>query len=534
MCTNPRKIVNPTRFYYEGATKHDLIVPCGKCEHCRSQKAQDWHLRIWSEVKKYNDAGGKVVFVTFTYKPECLPVFKWSDQSGVQHEVSCFSKKDKNKFLNHMRKSQERLGYTGKDGLPLRYIWACEYAKDKRYTRRPHYHVLLMFPKPLLDLLNLKSENQFKKYIQSFWPYGWCRWSKPQSKGGKGIFVVDEFAGEYVSKYMMKDLDFYENPALSEFLYDKDGNLIKENLQKMKDKLPTHWQSLQFGAGLCDIYNNEDALINGVDFHLTGDIQKGRSKKNRAPRYVRRKLLYTKDYENRRYVLSDFGVQVTVHEFLSTFQDRTKKLKDFFNPSELSKQLSSLDIQEIFQDNSVRFNSVQELVNYSSDLLGSRRIEEIYLYDQVWSGLFSIDSMVALDGLPYDDFVNTSLEQYLLNQNKHFGEIKGFCEEGVFKSDYKFDGHMYYYSSCSRFDGFSEILKYIHMCDSFIQARTCKHYFQEREQKLSMNRELCDFEQRIERGRLGPGFHGLRPHKPLSPEFQARKERLLSKLNINR
>lgn len=543
MCTNPRRITNPTRFYYKDATKRQIIVPCGKCLECRAQKSNDWHLRIWSEVKRYNDIGGKVVFVTLSYKDSCLPFFEFEDKNGIYHKIPCFNKRDKNRFFNSMRKHQERLGFTGKDELPMRYICACEYGKDRVYkdshgnirrsTIRPHYHLLLFFPPRLIDLLNFKSQNDWKKYIQSFWTLGWCRWSKPESKGGKGIFVVDEFAGEYVSKYMLKDLDFYGHPELVNFLYDNDGKIIKDNLDKMKGRIPQHWQSLQFGSGLCDIYNNEDALLNGVDFHLTGDIQRGKSTKNKAPKYVRRKLLYTKDYENQRYVLTPFGVQIVVKEFEISLPDRVEKYCKLTKKEELSKVMSDEDITELFHDNSVTFNSVNSLCEHINEKLNGRSFVELYLYDSVWAGLFSEkSSYIDLDNLDFFDFYTVSLEQYLINNNKHFSEITGFNSEGIFKNkfeDFLKSYDITYYGSCSRFNGFEEILRYIHMCDGFIKARTHRQYQKEREQKLLMNHELLDFERRC----LGSGFRSPRFNEPLTGEWIERKNRLLKKLRIN-
>ena len=538
MCISPRKITNPTRFYYKGATKREIIVPCGHCYDCRAQKAQDWHLRIWSEVKRYNDLGGKCIFVTLTYMPECLPYFEFVDEDG-SHKVPCFSKRDKNRFLNTMRKSQERLGFTGKDGLPVRYIWTCEYGDGKRYysetkkvwltgTYRPHYHVILMFPPELVRLLNFQSENQWKKYIQEFWHYGWCRWSKPQSKGGKGIFVYDEFAGEYVSKYMLKDLDFYNNQELQKFLFDKDGNLIKQNKEKMKDRLPTHWQSLQFGSALCEIYNNEDALLHGVDFHLTGDIQKGRSKKNRAPRYIRRKLLYIKDSQNQRYIYSENGLNFVTKEFELTMSDRLKKWKRYFSHFEIKCLLSDDDVRDLFKDYHVRIYTTFDLCNYFNSQLQNRSLTELYLYDMVWSGLIdTAQQFVNIDDLDLDTFYSESLNQYYLNNNKYL-DIDAFNEEGIFKgkdNDFCSSDNFVYYDSCSRFYGFADIIKCIHMCDGFILARTHRQYLSDRENKLSMNHELLEHQRR-----LGSGFHHSSIGKYLTDASIERRNRIMARL----
>lgn len=547
MCTKPLKITNPTKFYYRGATKRELIVPCGHCDECRAQKAQDWHLRIWSEVLKYNKLGGVCIFVTFTYKPECVPYFKWTDKDGNLHQVKCFNQRDKNTFLNSIRKDHEqRLGFTGKDSLPLRYIWTCEYGHGHDYIDnagckrkgqyQPHYHAILLFPPELVGKLGFKSENQWKRYIQNYWHYGWCRWSKPISKGGCGIFVTNEFAGEYVSKYMLKDLDFYKNPDLQDFLYDKDGNIIKDSLVQMKGRLPTHWQSLQFGADLCDLYNNEEALIHGLDLHLSGDTQKGLSKKSRAPRYVRRKLLYEPDkkYQNQRYVLSEFGVRVVLREFEETMLDRIKRFRHFFDYDGFQTTISGDDLKEIFKDEAVSFSSFKDLSIYLRSLLRHRDLIDLYLYDTVWSGLFVESSeYVSLSDLSPLEFMNVSLEQYLINNNKHFGEISGFCEDGFFKGSHGEDffsmTDVRYYGSDPRFDDFDSILKYIHMCDSFVRARTNREYLKDRERRLGLNHELLEHEQRLAE-RFGSGFHSPYIQGCENPDLRKRSKDILARI----
>lgn len=546
MCTNPRHIINPTRFYYSGATKEKLIVPCGKCDECRAMKSQDWHLRIWSEVRRYNKLGGKCIYVSFTYRPECVPYFEWNDFDG-HHKVPCFNQKDKNRFFNTMRKSQERLGYTGKDELPVRYIWCCEYGHDNEYidshgkkrkgTIAPHYHAILCFPPRLIELLGLPTdnrENPWKKYIQSFWPYGFCRWSKPLSKGGKGIFVNDEFAGQYTSKYITKDLDFYSHPELKKFLFKQDGKLDKKHIVKLKGKLPTHWQSLQFGSDLINDYDTPEKMINGVDFHLKGDLQKGKSRMSKCPKYIKRKTLYVHDKQNLRYVLSDFGVSVSVQEFQETLDDRVKKLTTYFNPAALSCHIKDFEIKDIFKDSNVHFDSVEQLCNELLKLKNKHLLTELYLYDTVWSGAFDdVTQFYDLDSLDFNSFYELSVEQYVLGLNKHFNPVDFYHEYGVFKKEhfltYLGDREVKYYSTCNRFENFDEILMYIHMCDSFIRARTNKSYLKAREEKLALNHELSNYERRISE-RFGSGWHGAYIKGCESPEIRQRSHVIMERI----
>ena len=67
MCTHTRTIKNRAKRFTEGVTKARLQVPCGKCDDCRAKLQQDWSVRTYAEIERYNKAGGKVIFATFTY-----------------------------------------------------------------------------------------------------------------------------------------------------------------------------------------------------------------------------------------------------------------------------------------------------------------------------------------------------------------------------------------------------------------------------------------------------------------------------------
>ena len=45
------------------------LLPCGKCEYCRKQIADQWATRIELEAKEWDD----VIFLTLTYDDEHIP-----------------------------------------------------------------------------------------------------------------------------------------------------------------------------------------------------------------------------------------------------------------------------------------------------------------------------------------------------------------------------------------------------------------------------------------------------------------------------
>ena len=68
MCTSPLR-VNP----FSSSVGYALDVPCNQCLECRSAVQDAWLYRIGLEYQDTKTRGGEVVFLTFTYRPSCLP-----------------------------------------------------------------------------------------------------------------------------------------------------------------------------------------------------------------------------------------------------------------------------------------------------------------------------------------------------------------------------------------------------------------------------------------------------------------------------
>lgn len=114
---------------YAGNKK--VIVPCGRCLPCLSNKRNDWTFRLQQEYKHSRSA----VFLTLTYDRKHLPTDEQLDKRHVQL------------FLKRIRK---QYGNT-----KIRYYAVGEYGT---LGNRPHYHILLF---------NLESED-----VRSAWPAG--------------------------------------------------------------------------------------------------------------------------------------------------------------------------------------------------------------------------------------------------------------------------------------------------------------------------------------------------------------------------
>lgn len=94
-----------------------IMVPCGKCLSCLSNKRVDWAFRLMQEYKVSRSA----YFVTLTY-----------DRKNLAKADYQLSKRDVQLYLKRLRKNDS--------SNRIRYYAVGEYGSD---TQRPHYHILL-------------------------------------------------------------------------------------------------------------------------------------------------------------------------------------------------------------------------------------------------------------------------------------------------------------------------------------------------------------------------------------------------------
>ncbi len=118
LCSNPY-LRNP-----DGATMRAVMVSkeartnatpfgCGKCLHCKINKAREWTHRLMLEQSVASDS----CFLTLTYNDENLP------------EKNQVSKREMQLFIKRLRKEIEN--------VKIRYLVCGEYGE---LSERPHYH----------------------------------------------------------------------------------------------------------------------------------------------------------------------------------------------------------------------------------------------------------------------------------------------------------------------------------------------------------------------------------------------------------
>lgn len=518
-------IRNKTKTYTPGCTKEYITVPDQDTDDFRLGLARQWLPRIYQEMVDYNSVGGRVVFATFTYRPESLPFFSFIDR--VEEETTkCylipgFSSVHKDKYLQDIRNYLDRkYGLRGptrgrkvkvnKYGLPVkymsmsfRYMWSCEYGLVDEYIDRhgkkrngchqPHYHCLFFIPPEMVVLPDFKTESKAKKFFEKYWNHGFTMWSKPALENGKplGIYCTSEFACEYVSKYCFKDVAFYNQPEVQDFLYE-NGKLSKFRLELLKDYLPRHWQSMSFGLNLKDIYNSPEAMLNGHNFNFLKDLEKGRTVMTKCPQYITRKLYYDQ-LEDGRFVINEHGLKTFFTIFPKKFKKLAEKLHDDLSLQGIASKIKDEKLKELLGHN------VDSLHKYILDLLDGRSYKELALYSMVWQGLFLykpkenqyLEDFEYLDSLDIDSFERVSIEQYSQNLMAHRNAVF-YCSDGYFNDleiirSLEANGLVpSYYCHCKRFANFDIILDIRNKLRAFYMQGVHNDYLEDRKKRKEL------------------------------------------------
>lgn len=154
--------------YREADTAEILILPCGRCDHCRLERSRMWAVRCMLEASMYDSN----CFITLTFSPENLP----ADNSLDVRTFQLFMKRLRKKF-----------------GNGIRFFHCGEYG-DK--YGRPHYHAILFgidFPDKYLWKLSGDNTLYRSPILEELWPYG---------HSSIGAVTFESIA--YVARYVLK------------------------------------------------------------------------------------------------------------------------------------------------------------------------------------------------------------------------------------------------------------------------------------------------------------------------------------------
>lgn len=378
MCYQPLHIVNRSdKMYRNMSYPFSLYVPCGKCVECFKQRTNEWQLRIEYEAKETYANNGTILFDTLTYDDDHLPTIKKIARKehiilppSDDFDISCFYYKDFKKFIDRLR---TRLRNTELDLTDkLSYYLCSEYGEDDRFTHRPHYHILF-FIKKQFDNEQLKL---FSHLINECW---YCGLTDGIDRKTEYKFLKDNVIrsfssmvklGNYLSKYVLKDLNFQEQYAkrrskLKHLLKDKPH--VFSDLNRYIE--PFHRQSRYFGLyaikphkgnknSLSNIIKNNYIIGDGITISL--------------PTYYKRKLFQInyKDVDN-KYKWRYTDTQETKQYLINTFDSKIKHLKQH-----IVNQFNSLSNDE---------------KRYIFQLLAGRNIDDYVIYLAYYKGRMKDD-----------------------------------------------------------------------------------------------------------------------------------------------
>lgn len=376
MCTQKRQIVNPTLVGSE-FTKYHLFVPCGKCSECRATIQNEWFVRSYAEYRDCVDNGGRVLFVTLTYSNKCLPhlfINYKNKETGqrVSYTVSSFNRNDVDQFNNSFGRFVKSFG-----GQPHKFLFCSEKGE---ITKRPHYHALLFVPGTYFcsfDSIN-QGLSLLRQKLYDFWHKGFIGFgsvtSSPQlldsfsveSVNNARMCINSDSGIRYVSKYVTKDLSFYDssdNPTLSDDILNY-LNSSSESVQKyIKDRLPFHSQSPGLGISLfnriLDEYNKGIDILpyftDGIDLHLRSDLQSYTAKLYPLPKYIKDKLFYTRDVgknsvSSGRQILTELGKSLKMRLLIHNVDYIINRIKEFTSYSKFYSLVNDTDISIYFKN----------------------------------------------------------------------------------------------------------------------------------------------------------------------------------------
>jgi hypothetical protein len=405
MCYQPLHIVNRSdKIYRNISYPFSLNVPCGKCVECFKQRTNEWQLRIEYEAKETYANNGTILFDTLTYDDDHLPTIKKIARKeniilppSDEFNISCFYYKDFKKFIDRLR---TRLRSTELDLTDkLTYFLCSEYGEDERFTHRPHYHILFFIKKKF----NNEQLKQFSHLINECWYYGITDGidRKTEYKFLKDN-VINSFTsmvklGNYLSKYVLKDLNFQEQYAKRKSLLKhllKDKPHVFSDLNRFIE--PFHRQSRYFGLYAIKPHaGNKNTLSNIIKYnYIIGD-----GITISLPTYYKRKLFQInyKDVDNKYKWRYNVSPETT--EYLKNIYD--SKVKHLIQ--HIENQINVLSIEK---------------KNHVYNLLSGRTIQDYAHYIAYYKGRLKDDDH-SLDTLHNHYLELTKLPLYTDELHEH-------------------------------------------------------------------------------------------------------------------
>lgn len=367
MCKHPISLRNPSVAWNLLQDTIDIMVPCGHCQDCETQKRLDWQVRVWYEYLRCHKIGGFVLFVTLTYNDGKLPL-AYVNKSGrasvkprhrkeyhtyldsvhnrqlIVHEtdevipdqvMSCFSREDLQRFTENCKDSYRRRGEK------FGYFITSEYGKYEPYiddhgrpvcgTSRPHYHCLFFFDGSI-------SVQEAKKVIEDHWSeYGFVAYGDKRGDiSTESGIVSGPGAIGYVCKYLQKSRDNAEQ--LRQHLLINSEAWLHKDLRKLnRNFMPFNTQSYGIGLYILEATPEELLAQGKTYFPMYDKNSKGRKiiklELLDLPLYIYRKrfCLPQSETPNRAYILNEEGLELKAQKMLTHRDELISEITDMLD-----------------------------------------------------------------------------------------------------------------------------------------------------------------------------------------------------------
>lgn len=246
------------------------VVPCGRCDLCRSSNRTNWTVRLGIHAKYYDTMP---LFITLTYNDEHLPI--------TEHGHATINRDDVTQFIREYKR------VTGQVNDDFTYFGCCEYGGK---FGRPHAHLLLFGDDDLMSLFFRDSEKAERK-LMNIWKHGFVH-----------CCVADWSGIHYVTKYVLKDAlnllpDDVALPCTiaskglgMNYLRSKDAQRIREKLDYLvKNRSKIYAECPEFSIESKASIKNALAYMERFVPRFTCMLDDGRTVA--LPREIRRRLV---------------------------------------------------------------------------------------------------------------------------------------------------------------------------------------------------------------------------------------------------
>lgn len=281
-----------------------IAVPCGQCETCRIEKANDWATRITNESEIWNNKG---LFLNISYNNKHLPWTKDKKLSTLKRkDLQDFKKRLRKYAYNHCLPIKEWINpYTKKKERPIRTFECGEYGYGGTRASiggNPHYHMIILnwvIDDLIFDKISKKSGFPIykSKTLNKIW-----------GKGHIEIGYVTYESASYVARYTMKKnglakikREYYD----AEVMDEKTGEFkMKRKFRNVKGIQESEFISMSQGIGREWFVNNIESIKKNDCIIIKSN--KGALMK-KVPRYYRKiwQKIDWLDYERWRKKIKD-------------------------------------------------------------------------------------------------------------------------------------------------------------------------------------------------------------------------------------